>query len=116
MNAGELSEILHRVLDVAEENVDLRGAVAESEIDRLHDRLDAAEKKVAYLTEDRNYWKSTFDLTLNVAQTTKSARDMALSNCAALSEELRVADERIKKLEAAAKKAKPKKVAKPAKK
>ena len=115
MTTTELSEILHRVLDVAEQNVELREVVAEAELDRLHDRLDAAEKKVAYLTEDRNYWKGVFDLMLKVAQATKSARDMALSNCAALSEELRVADERIKKLEAATEKAKPKKVAKPAK-
>jgi hypothetical protein len=113
MKAAELSEILHRVLDLAEQNVQLAGELGDAECaESLADanRLKGQAEKFA---ESAGYWKGMFDLTLSVATATKSARDMALSNCAALSEELKVADERIKNadariayLEAAAEKSK----------
>lgn len=111
MTTTELSEILHRVLDVAEQNVELREVIAENELDRLNDRLDASEKKVAYLTEDRNYWKGMFDLTLGVASQTKAARDAAIARAESSEKLASELERQIEKLTA-----KPKKVAKPAKK
>ena len=115
MDGSEVIGVLDRVLDLHAENreqADELQDMREAQLDREIRRLN---KQVAILADDRNYWKDTFGLALNVGDRIKKQRDHALGLLENANREVSRLIDKVAKLEAAAAKAKKKPVVKSAK-